>query len=185
MSELKIVIGAGGYNNNPGWLHTEEDELNLLKRSSWIENFEEESISAVVAEHVWEHLTYEEGLIAANLVRDYLKEGGHIRCAVPDGFFPNEEYQRTVQVGGPGPEDHPAFDHKIVYTYQTIQSLFKKAGFHVTLLEYFDEHGIFHTSEWNKADGVIYRSSKCDPRNLGDDPQFPSLIIDAIKRDPN
>lgn len=30
--ELKIVVGAGEINNNPGWLHTNEDELNLLKR---------------------------------------------------------------------------------------------------------------------------------------------------------
>lgn len=183
MSELKVVIGSGGYNNNPGWLHTEEDELNLLKRSSWRENFKEESISAVVAEHVWEHLTYEEGLSAARLVRDYLMIGGHIRCAVPDGYFPNEEYQRIVQVGGPGPEDHPAFTHKIVYTYQTLQSLFKEADFKVNLLEYFDEQGVFHTSDWKKEDGVIYRSSKYDPRNQGDGPHFPSLIIDATKID--
>lgn len=29
--ELKVVVGAEGYNNNPGWLHTQEGELNLLK----------------------------------------------------------------------------------------------------------------------------------------------------------
>ncbi|MGN7312246.1 class I SAM-dependent methyltransferase [Alkalicoccobacillus gibsonii] len=185
MNELKVVIGAGGYNNNPGWLHTEENELNLLKRSSWSEKFKKETISACVAEHVWEHLTYDEGFLAANLVRDYLRVGGHIRCAVPDGFFPNEEYQRMVQVGGPGPEDHPAFDHKIVYTYQTLQSLFEKAGYQVTLLEYFDEQGIFHKKEWSRADGVIFRSSQCDPRNQGDVPTFPSLIIDATKIDTN
>ena len=32
--ETKVVVGAEGYNNNPGWLHTNEDELNLLKRET-------------------------------------------------------------------------------------------------------------------------------------------------------
>ncbi|SPU10804.1 Uncharacterised protein [Niallia circulans] len=27
---IKIGIGAGEYRNNPGWIHTQEDELNLL-----------------------------------------------------------------------------------------------------------------------------------------------------------
>ena len=78
MNELKVVIGAGGYNNNPGWLHTEEDELNLLKHSSWSEKFKKETISACVAEHVWEHLTYDEGFLAANLVREQCS--GEERC---------------------------------------------------------------------------------------------------------
>ena len=30
--EIKLVIGAGEYNNNLGWLHTNEEDLNLLKR---------------------------------------------------------------------------------------------------------------------------------------------------------
>ena len=27
LKNIKIVIGSGGYNNNPGWLHTEENEV--------------------------------------------------------------------------------------------------------------------------------------------------------------
>ena len=29
-NEIKIVIGAGEYVNNLGWIHTQEEELNLL-----------------------------------------------------------------------------------------------------------------------------------------------------------
>ncbi|SDZ22625.1 hypothetical protein SAMN05421736_10814 [Evansella caseinilytica] len=36
---LKVVIGAGEYNNNPGWIHTQEQELDLLDRSSWEKMF--------------------------------------------------------------------------------------------------------------------------------------------------
>lgn len=68
---IKIVIGAGVYNNNPGWLHTQEEELNLLDESKWEERFERNSISAILAEHVWEHLTFEEGVQAAKICYDF------------------------------------------------------------------------------------------------------------------
>ncbi|MFP3470791.1 hypothetical protein R0J90_12185, partial [Micrococcus sp. SIMBA_144] len=110
--DLKIVIGAGPYHNNPGWLHMQEEDLTLLGEITWSNMFEKSSISALLPEHVWEHLTYEEGLQAANICMKYLKPSGYIRCAVPDGYFPDEEYQRIVQIGGPGPEDHPAASHK-------------------------------------------------------------------------
>lgn len=37
--ETKVVVGAEGYNNNPGWLHTNEEELNLLKEKRGLINF--------------------------------------------------------------------------------------------------------------------------------------------------
>jgi predicted SAM-dependent methyltransferase len=33
--ELKLVIGAGGYNKGEDWIHTEETELNLMKEKGW------------------------------------------------------------------------------------------------------------------------------------------------------
>jgi predicted SAM-dependent methyltransferase len=181
LEELKVVIGAGGYNKGAGWIHTEENELNLLKEKGWKDRFQLNSISAIVAEHVWEHLTYEEGIEAAKLCYKYLKAGGHIRCAVPDGFFRNEEYQKGVQVGGPGPKDHPAFSHKIVHNYKSLVSMFELAGFKVELLEYCDEDGKFHHNDWNETNGLIYRSLRFDHRNKNGELGFISLIVDAIK----
>ncbi|PLT28117.1 class I SAM-dependent methyltransferase [Peribacillus deserti] len=180
--EIKVVIGAGEYNNNPGWLHTQEDELNLLNLTTWDEKFDENSITAILAEHVWEHLTYEEGIAAAQHCYKFLKPSGYIRCAVPDGFFRNDEYQKIVKVGGPGPKDHPAASHKIVHNYKILSAMFESAGYEVRLLEYCDEEGNFHTSEWDGNEGVIFRSKRFDPRNQGETPVFPSLIVDAIKR---
>lgn len=100
---MKIVIGAGEHNNNPDWIQTQESELNLLKESNWKEQFSHESIEVILAEHVWEHLDYEEGKEAAGICHPYLKRGGYIRCAVPEGNFPDENYQAGVQIGGPGP----------------------------------------------------------------------------------
>lgn len=179
--EIKLVIGAGEYNNNLGWIHTQEEELNILDEYAWQNRFDVHSIKAILAEHVWEHLTYEEGVTAAKLCRNYLKPLGYIRCAVPDGYFPDESYQQIVQVGGPGPKGHPAASHKIVHTYQTIIRLFETAGFEVRLLEYCDENGEFHQQDWDGEDGVIFQSKKYDPRNQGDQLVFLSLIIDAIK----
>lgn len=61
--------------------------MNLLSLESWNKLSEPESIEALLAEHVWEHLTYEEGIIAAKHCYQFLKPGGYIRCAVPDKNF--------------------------------------------------------------------------------------------------
>ncbi|MDR4937999.1 SAM-dependent methyltransferase [Rossellomorea marisflavi] len=180
MEELKVVIGAGPYHNNPDWIHTDELELDLLIEETWKRTYEVSSISAILAEHVWEHLTAEEGLEAAKRCYRYLRKGGYVRCAVPDGFFPDEEYQHIVQVGGPGRADHAAASHKIVHTYKSLTEMFSQAGFEVKLLEYCDEDGQFHASEWDEAKGVIFRSQKVDPRNR-EVLTFPSLMVDAVK----
>jgi predicted SAM-dependent methyltransferase len=96
---------------------------------------------------VWEHLIYEGGKEATKICYEFLQPTGYIRCAVPNAYFPNEEYQKIVQVGGPGPKDHPAASHKIVHTYKTLTSMFEEAGFEVRLLAYCDEDGHFHFQE--------------------------------------
>lgn len=105
-----------------------------------------------------------------------------MRCGVPDAFFRDETYQKIVQIGGPGPKDHPAASHKIVHNYKTLTKMFETAGFEVVLLEYCDENGQFYYNEWDANDGVIFRSKRYDSRNKGDKLGFPSLIVDAIKR---
>lgn len=183
MLKTKVVVGAEGYNNNPGWLHTNEEELNLVRRETWRDKFQPNSLSVILAEHVWEHLSYEEGIEAAKICYEFLIENGYIRCAVPDAFFPDEEYQQGVQVGGPGPLDHPAASHKIVHNYKTITSMFESAGFQVRLLEYCDENGKFHYNDWNEKDGFIYRSKRFDHRNRDNQLGFVSLIVDAVKNE--
>lgn len=179
--EVKVVIGAGEYSNNPGWIETQESELNLLNDKQWKSRFKPNSIDAIVAEHVWEHLTYEEGKDAALTCYHYLKPNGYLRCAVPDGNFPNELYQKSVKVGGPGPSDHPAASHKIIHTYKTLKSMFEEAGYTVRLLEYCNEKGEFIYNDWNEEDGFIYRSKRFDHRNSEGNLGFVSIILDAIK----
>ncbi|WP_208559088.1 class I SAM-dependent methyltransferase [Marinilactibacillus kalidii] len=179
--KLRVVIGSGGYNNNPGWLHTQENEINLIEEKSWESQFEYGSIEAILAEHVWEHLSVDEGSKAAKICYRYLKPGGYIRCAVPDGNFRNKDYQHIIQVGGPGPTNHPASSHKVVYNFVTLARIFEEAGFEINFLEYHDENGEFHYENWEEQEGVIYRSRKIDPRNQAEAMLFPSLMIDAEK----
>jgi predicted SAM-dependent methyltransferase len=177
---MKVIIGAGSQRWE-GWVATQGDELNLVERETWNRLFGNRKADAFLCEHVFEHLTLEEGTHAAKILFDYLKPGGFARIAVPDRHFPDEDYQRTVQPGGPGPSDHPAADHKIVYGYRELTRVFERAGFRVSLLEYHDENGTFHLAEWDPTTAPIYRSSKLDHRNQGGRIVFASLIIDAIR----
>lgn len=177
---IKIIIGAGNTEFDD-WESTQESELNVLNRTHFENRFEKESIDAMLAEHVWEHMTEDEGVEAAKNCYDFIKCGGYIRCAVPDKNFHNEWYQNMVQVGGPGPIDHPAYTHKILYDYKTIKTVFEKAGFSVELLEYCDENGAFHYKYWNEADGKIGRSFRFDTRNSLEKLGMVSIIIDAKK----
>jgi predicted SAM-dependent methyltransferase len=178
---MKVILGAG-QTKYEGWISTQEGDLNLLTVSDWEKCFGAENIDALLAEHVWEHLTLEEGIEAAKNCFKYLKPGGYIRCAVPDKNFRNQWYQNMVQVGGPGPADHPAATHKIVYDYKTLISVFESAGFQVSLLEYCDENGDFHYTYWNEEDGKIGRSFRFDTRNSMDKLGMVSIIIDAKKQ---
>jgi predicted SAM-dependent methyltransferase len=140
---VKVVIGAG-VTSYDGWISTNESELNLLKRVDFEKIFSNQKASAMLAEHVWEHMSIDEGLIAAKNCFDYLVDGGYIRVAVPDINFKNEWYHNMVKIGGNGGPNHPSYTHKIVYDYIKLSEVFEKAGFTVELLEYCDENGYFH-----------------------------------------
>lgn len=175
--EIKIVVGASNIYEK-GWAATEVDFLNLLNEKDWQYFFQENSIQAILAEHVWEHLHPADGLLAARMCFKYLKSGGYLRVAVPDGYHPDKEYIEYVRPGGTGAG---ADDHKILYTESSFAKLFQEAGFQVRLLEWFDSNGKFHYQEWDTNDGMIWRSRRFDERNKDGQLKYTSLIIDAVK----
>ena len=177
---MKVIIGAGK-TKFEGWISTQEEELNLLDKRDFEKIFSEKKVAAFLAEHVWEHMSLEEGIVAAKNCFEYLKEGGYIRVAVPDANFRNEWYQNMVKVGGNGDPNHPAYSHKIVYDYKVLRKVFEEAGFEVELLEYCDEEGVFHYKYWNEVDGRIGRSFRYDTRNSENKLGMVSIIIDAKK----
>jgi predicted SAM-dependent methyltransferase len=169
----KIVIGASGWFDS-GWIPTEMEVLNLLKPADWDRFFLPNSLDAILAEHVWEHLPPEEALAAARLCFKYLKPGGYLRLAVPDGLHPDPGYLELVK-------PQPSNGHKALYTHRSFANLFESSGFRVRLYEYFDEAGTFHYQEWDNKAGMIRRSKRFDPRNKGGKLNYTSIILDAIK----
>lgn len=176
-SPLRIVVGAGGL-FDPGWIPTDVDVLDILNERHWERLFRESSIDAILAEHVWEHLTAEHGLRAARNCRRFLRPGGYLRAAVPDGFHPDPAYIEWVRPGGTGAG---ADDHRLLYNHESFGRLFESAGFQLELLEYFDSSGQFHAVDWDPALGKIDRSQRFDERNKDGRLVYTSVILDARK----
>jgi predicted SAM-dependent methyltransferase len=168
----RIVIGSSG-TRVPGWTATDRELIDLLDDSTWQAYFAPSSLDAILAEHVWEHLTADEGRRAALTCHRYLKPGGFLRVAVPDGLHPDAAYIKSVKP--------PADDHRMLYTHRSFSSLFAEAGFEVQVYEHFDEQGHFHYKEWDAGDGMIRRSRRYDPRNAGDRLGYTSIVLDAVK----
>lgn len=174
--KLNIIIGAHT-TNYENWLPSNIESLNLLEISSFENLFGDKKASRFLAEHVFEHITYDNAITALKNCYQYLEKGGVLRIATPDGFNPNPDYIDMVKPGGYGAG---AFDHKLLYNYQTLAKAFEVAGFRTSLLEYYDENGQFHFNEWDSRDGHIIRSCRYDKR-FNEAIGYSSLIIDGIK----
>jgi predicted SAM-dependent methyltransferase len=176
-SPLRIVVGASGkYNKN--WIPTDQSFLDIAADADWSKWFKPNSIEAILAEHVWEHLPASSAISAVRLCFQYLRPGGYLRLAVPDGNHPSPSYIREVEPGGVG---SGAMDHKVLYTYETLSQLLGSEGFAIEPLEYFDKDGVFHEFPWSLSNGTISRSRRLDSRNAAGELAYTSLILDARK----
>ena len=173
----RIVIGSSGTRFRD-WVSTDRETLDLLQENTWANHLRIDSLDAILAEHVWEHLRPEDAVTAAKTCFKYLKPGGRLRVAVPDGLHPDKSYIESVKPGGTGAG---ATDHQVLYTYRTLRDLFAESGFEVKMLEYFDEGKRFHCVDWNADDGMVERSQRFDSRNVGGQLRYTSVIIDAVK----
>jgi predicted SAM-dependent methyltransferase len=173
----KIIIGAASSGQH-GWASTNIHLLNVLDRHDFLRYWQLGSRQAFLAEHVWEHLLEDEARQANENCFNFLKYGGHLRIAVPDGFHPDPSYIEAVRPGGIG---YGSDDHKILYNYKSLSKSLRKVGFEVNLLEYWDENHRFHFYPWDSRDGHINRSKRFDPRNQNGTLTYTSLIVDAIK----
>lgn len=178
----KIIIGAGK-NSTSGWYSTDINTLNILKTGDFAKYWQRNTISNFFAEHVFEYLTYEEIKIALRNCHQYLKKGGCLRIAVPDGYFPDVEYQKNIREGTNPIKITPidVIGHQVVLNYQTLTELLKEFNFKVEYIEFWDEKGKFKKDKMDPAKGIVQRSRDDDPRNSPNEIKYTSLIIDAIK----
>jgi predicted SAM-dependent methyltransferase len=174
-SVMKIVVGAAS-TAFPGWLSTDISTLDVIKEDSWSSFVGNALLTNVLAEHIWEHLTMEDGRIAAAHAFKHLISPGRMRIAVPDANFPHREYLDMCKV-------KPTSDHLSFYTVYSLTNLLESVGFTVKPLEYFDNEGRFHINPWSRNDGFISRSLLNDRRNRDQDGTiaYTSLIVDALK----
>ncbi len=176
-NNLKIIVGASA-TKQEGWISTEYPLLDLTDAHSFAALFDPGSVSNFLAEHVCEHLSLEDGAKACRYCFVYLRQGGLLRIAVPEGLHPDPDYIAQVRPGGYGAG---ADDHKVLYDYRTLSALLENAGYKVRLLEWFDEQGKFHHVDWDVEEGFVERSTRFDQRNRVNPTAYTSLIIDAVK----
>jgi predicted SAM-dependent methyltransferase len=172
--ELNVVIGSGDKNFD-GWFTTDVDLLDVTRPADWSALFEENSIDQLLAEHVFEHLSEAECRAAFAECYRYLKPGGLLRIAVPDGYRRDADYVAEVAP--------PKDGHKSLFTIDTLPTLLESVGFEVTPLEYFDAAENFHAQHWDEREGFITRSIRFDTqeRFKRGDMFYTSLIVDARK----
>ena len=174
---VKVILGSGGV-NQPGWIPTDQRNLDLLNLSDFRYIFAEAKVSAFLAEHVWEHLSTDQAVTALRNCFEFLNFNSHIRIAVPDGNFPDENYLSLVRPGGTG---SGADDHKVLYDVDSLSALLKQCGLNPCPVEYWDKSGTFQSINYCDSLGKIHRSKTHDPRNQGNVLRYTSLIVDGFR----
>jgi predicted SAM-dependent methyltransferase len=175
--EIKIIIGSAGLQTDD-WISTDFPALDLTDEQTFARLFKPGSVDVFLAEHVWEHLSVTEAVLGIKNCMKYLKPGGYLRLAVPDGNHPDPDYIEKVKPGGRGPG---ADGHKVLYDHNMLSGMLRQEGFIVTRLEWYDQKGHFNFEDWSPADGMVRRSMRFDPRNQSASLKYTSLIIDGYK----
>lgn len=177
---IKIILGAAE-TFQEGWYSTNENWLDIARADHWEKVFGKKPlVTRAVAEHVFEHLTYEEAQRALKHIYEHMPKGGRIRVAVPDGYNPNPEYIRHVGIAGIGDD---AADHKQLLNVDVLTGLIASAGFTPVHIEGYTKSGTLIQNEYDPRDGFIKRSRRNHGENMPW--SFPdadtSLIVDGIK----
>ncbi len=177
---LKIIVGAAE-TYRPGWYSTNEQWLDIREPIDWKRVFQGKRIvTHVVAEHVFGHLTRQESLVALGQIAAHLVDGGRIRIASPDGYHPDEDYQRHVDIGGIGAD---ASDHKQFLNVDSLSNMLSASGFRPFHIEGYDANGNLIENSWSPDDGFVRRSRANRFDNIwGFTDAGTSLIVDGIKR---
>lgn len=176
MSEkLRVIIGSGD-TLYWGWFPTDIKTLDITDEKDLKFYFEKRKMDFLLAEHVLEHLEYSELELMALNIKKYSNKGVNFRVAVPDGYHTDKSYIDHVRPGGTGPA---ADDHKHLFNYRSLSSFFEKYGYNSTLVEYWDENGVFRTNYKNgDGKGHIRRCFLNHRKNIDGKPNYTSLIID-------
>jgi len=153
---LKIVCGASNTRYSD-WISLNVDVLDITKKNQFDFLFKKKSINNILLEHVIEHLTPDDFLNFLEIAKNYLKDGGAIRVAVPDKNHPSFYVRNLTGINGsePGADDHKAF-----YNIDDFKEISAKIGYKLIPVEYFDNYGKFISNNPTFDNGYISRCSK-------------------------
>tara|TARA_B110000285_G_C15002075_1_gene551929 strand:- start:394 stop:825 length:432 start_codon:yes stop_codon:yes gene_type:complete len=142
-------------------------------------------MSNILAEHVFEHLTYDECIKALKNIHKYMIKNSKIRIAVPDGYNPDPIYLKNVDINGTG---DAADDHKQLLNKDILFEILYKSNFKPHLIEGYDVNKKLYLEKYSIEDGFIKRSRQNnDPKYQhleeiwGFKDSKTSLIMDGIK----
>ena len=171
---LNVILGAGPITMQ-GWVATDSEVLDVTSSRAWKRLFVPGSIDRLMAEHLFEHLSDAECGRAFTECFRYLRPGGLLRIAVPDGNRKDAVYSDEIRP--------PKDGHQLLFTVDDLTQRLIRAGFRVTPLEFFDAKEEFHCYPWNEDDGLIRRSARYDRRERfkRGAVYYTSLIVDARK----
>lgn len=179
---FKIIVGAAE-TYQEGWYSTNEQWLDITNGEHWKNMFTGKvCLTHVVAEHVFEHLTYEEAGRALKHIYDHMLSGGRVRVAVPDGYNPDLVYLEHVGIGGIGDD---AADHKQLLNVEVLSGLIEAVGFKANHLEGYDAEGALVQVDYSMQDGYVMRSRMHNDAKVKAKWAFPdadtSLIVEGVK----
>lgn len=189
----KLQIGCGG-NMLDGWLNT-----GISFKEAWHGVYldagksfplSDESFDYVYSEHLFEHLTYNQGVNMLKESYRILKPGGVIRIATPDlkfllGLYKepekplHKEYMEFSVRKSEMPaipvyvinQFHTSWGHQIIYDQETLGQLLKDIGFKDikacevgesvhTDLQNLEAHFKVFTKEFNQLETMILEATK-------------------------
>ena len=179
---VDLILGAA-LTKQKGWFSTNEGWLDISKQKDWERLFNSKKrVRKIFAEHVFEHLTFDEMRNALELIYQNMIYGGSLRIAVPDGNNPNDEYRKHCGINGIGAD---AKDHKQFLTFEILSKEVSQAGFEFKLIEGYLRNKKLISREYSNELGYIVRSrrnKKNKPKKGWDFVDSnTSLIIDCFK----
>lgn len=177
---IKINIGSGADGNldeYKDWICVDKDILDITNENDWLKILVGKKADSILAEHVWEHLSEKDTLLANQNCYTFLKVGGTLRIAVPDGLHKSENYINYVKPNGSGAGSD---DHKILYNYESLSNSLQKLNFKVTLIEYWTKEGTHISQNIDPKLGPIKRTSQKNVK-FEENEIYTSLIVDAVK----
>ncbi len=176
---IRLAIGSESHCSE-GWIPAESDQIDLVNPGNWSSFFQKSSVDAILAEHIWEQLSEQDSKKAALNCFQFLRPGGHLRVAVPDGFHPAQRRQGLRR--GCGSEIGSGTRGRL-YNHDSFAEVFFAVGFQVQMIEFFDQKGVFHSNHWDVSKGLVKRSLLFDERNIAQPFAYTSLVLDAVKPD--